>query len=211
MFYMTPGSCSTGIHVLLETLELPFEVTVLNLPAGDHRAPAYLALNPKGTIPALRLEDGRVLTEFQAIAGWLARGHPRARLLPEDPTLAALAMGLMDHVVGTVHGQGYTRIFAAEAYLPPGLPVPDRGTWLQAIQARGREIVTEAFAIIDAALPQAGYAVGADFSVADAALFYVEFWAGKIGLPLPSRCAAHLAKVRERPVVQRVLREEGYR
>ena len=43
-FYMTPGSCSTGIHILLETLELPFEAWVLNLPAGDHLKPEYPAL-----------------------------------------------------------------------------------------------------------------------------------------------------------------------
>jgi len=60
-------------------------------------------------------------------------------------------------------------------------------------------------------LPETGYAIGADFSIADAALFYVEFWADKTGLPLPPRCAAHYQLVRSRPVVQRVLREEGYR
>jgi glutathione S-transferase len=53
--------------------------------------------------------------------------------------------------------------------------------------------------------------VGGEFSVADAALFYVEFWADKTGLALPSRCAAHYRLVKARPVVQRVLREEGYR
>ena len=39
-----PGSCSTGIHILLETLELPFQVSIVNLPAGDHRQPEYLAI-----------------------------------------------------------------------------------------------------------------------------------------------------------------------
>jgi glutathione S-transferase len=53
--------------------------------------------------------------------------------------------------------------------------------------------------------------MGAHFTIADAALFYVEFWADKTGLPLPPRCAAHYRRVRARPVVQRVLREEGYR
>ncbi|WP_428422258.1 glutathione S-transferase family protein [Methylibium sp.] len=211
MFYMTPGSCSTGIHILLETLELPFEVTVLNLPAGDHRRPEYLALNPKGTIPALRLSDGRVLTEFQAIAYWLARQHPRARLLPDDPLQAASAIELMEHVVGSVHGQGYTRVFTPDNYLPPGLDAAARSAGRDAIQARGREMVGEAFAIVEARLPEAGFALGADFSIADAALFYVEFWADKIGLALPPRCAAHYRRVRARPVVQRVLSEEGYR
>ena len=210
-FYMTPGSCSTGIHILLEELELPFEVTIVNMLAGDHRRPDYLALNPKGTIPTLMLDDGRALTEFQAIAYWLARSYPRKRLLPQDPLQAALALGLMDYVVGTVHGQGYTRIFTTERYLPAGLTDAEQTTWQQGIQARGREIVNEAFTVIAARLPDTGYAVGADFSIADAALFYVEFWADKIGLALPPRCAAHYQLVRARTVVQRVLREEGYR
>lgn len=210
-FYMTPGSCSTGIHILLEELELPFEVTIVNMPAGDHRRPDYLALNPKGTIPTLVLDDGRALTEFQAIAYWLARRYPRKRLLPEGPLPAALAIGLMEYVVGTVHGQGYTRIFTTDRYLPEGMAGTDCAAWQQGIQARGREIVADAFAVIEMRLPETGYALGADFSIADAALFYVEFWADKTGLPLPPRCAAHYQLVRARPVVQRVLREEGYR
>jgi glutathione S-transferase len=210
-FYMTPGSCTTGIHILLEELELPFEVTIVNMPAGDHKRPDYLALNPKGTIPTLVLDDGQALTEFQAIAYWLARRYPRRRLLPEDPLLAAQAIELMDYVVGTVHGQGYTRVFTTGRYLPAGLNPSLLAPWEQGIAARGREIVNEAFAIIDARLPETGYALGADFSIADAALFYVEFWADKTGIALPPRCAAHYQLVRARPVVQRVLREEGYR
>jgi glutathione S-transferase len=210
-FYMTPGSCSTGIHILLEELDLPFEVTIVNLPAGDHLKPAYRALNPKGTIPTLVLDDGQALTEFQAIAYWLARSYPRKRLLPDDPLQAALALELMDYVVGTVHGQGFTRIFTTDRYLPTGLADNHREAWQSGVQARGREIVNEAFAVIESRLPDAAYALGADFTIADAALFYVEFWADKTGLILPPRCAAHYQLVRNRPVVQRVLREEGYR
>jgi glutathione S-transferase len=210
-FYMTPGSCTTGLHILLEELELPFEVTIVNMPAGEHKRPEYLALNPKGTIPTLVLDDGQALTEFQAIAYWLARRYPRKRLLPEDPLLAAQAIELMDYVVGTLHGQGYTRIFTPERYLPAGLNPSLLAPWEQGVQTRGREIVREAFAIIESRLPEAGYACGADFSIADAALFYVEFWADKTGIALGPRCAAHYQRVRARPVVQRVLREEGYR
>ena len=210
-FYMTPGSCSTGIHILLEELDLPFEVTIVNMPAGDHRRPEYLALNPKGTIPTLVLDDGHALTEFQSIAYWLARSYPRRRLLPDDALLAAKTMELMDYVVGTVHGLGYTRLFTTERYLPVGMADTDTAAWQLGIQARGREIINEAFAIIEARLPATGYAIGDDFTIADAALFYVEFWADKTGLALPPRCAAHYQRVRARPVVQRVLREEGYR
>jgi glutathione S-transferase len=210
-FYMTPGSCTTGIHILLEELELPFQVTIVNLQAGDHRQPAYLALNPKGSIPTLLLDDGTALTSFPSIAYWLARRHPRKRLLSDDPLLAARTLELMDYAVDTVHGQGFTRIFTTERYLPEGLNPAESAQWTAAITERGRAIVREAFDVIEARLPETGYAMGADFTIADAALFYVFFWASKTSLPMPPRCQALFERIRARPVVNQVLREEGYR
>jgi glutathione S-transferase len=86
-FYFTPGACSIGIHILLEELDLIFEAYVINLLAGDHMKPAFLAINPKATIPTLVRDDNTALTEFQAIAYWLARRHPKAGLLPDDEDL----------------------------------------------------------------------------------------------------------------------------
>lgn len=210
-FHMTPGSCTTGIHILLEELELPFQVTIVNLQAGDHRQPAYLAINPKGTIPTLLLDDGTALTSFPAIAYWLARRHPRKRLLNDDPFLAARTLELLDYAVNTVHGQGFTRIFTTERYLPEGLDPTETARWTAAIAAQGQTIVREAFAVVEAGLPEGGYATGADFTIADAALFYVFFWASKTDIPLPPRCQALFERIRARPVVHQVLREEGYR
>jgi glutathione S-transferase len=201
--YMTPGSCSTGIHILLEELDLPFEAYIVNLPAGDHLKPDYRAINPKSTIPTLVRDDGSALTEFQAIAYWLARKYPKAKLLPGDADGDAQAIEAMDYVVGTIHGQGYTRIFTTAHYTP-------NAAEHAAVKARGREIVAQSFAIMNDALAGKEYIAGS-FSIADAALFYVEFWADKIGITLPLHCQAHYQRMRARPVVQRVLREEGYR
>ena len=201
--YMAPGSCSTGIHILLEELDLPFEAHILNLPAGEHLQPEYVALNPKSTIPTLVRKDGSVLTEFQAIAYWLARQYPKAKLLPGDADGDTRAIEIMDYVVGTLHGQGYTRIFVTDSYT-------DKPEEQETIKARGREIVAQGFAILNEVLTGPEYALGA-FSIADVALFYVEFWADKIGIPLPANCLAHYQRMRARPVVQRVLAEEGYR
>jgi len=210
-FYMTPGSCTTGIHILLEELELPFQVSIVNLQAGDHRQPAYLALNPKGTIPTLLLDDGTALSSFPSIACWLARRHPRKRLLSDDPLLAARTLELLDYAVNTVHGQGFTRIFTTERYVPEGLDPTDTSRWTASITAQGQAIVREAFDVIEARLPDTGYAMGTDFTIADAALFYVFFWASKTNLPMPPRCQALFERIRARPVVNQVLREEGYR
>lgn len=202
-FYMTPGSCSTGIHILLEELELVFEVYLVNLMAGDHLRPENLAVNPKGTIPTLVRDDGSVITEFQAIAWWLARAYPKAKLLPEDIEGGVRVIETLDYVVGTIHGQGYTRIFTTNNYSSDAAEHA-------AIQVRGREIVSKGLALMDGVLAGKEYVVGS-FSIADAALFYVEFWADKIKLELPPNCLAHYQRMLQRPAVRRVLMEEGYR
>lgn len=209
-FYMTPGSCSTGIHILLETLEVPFEVWIVNLPGGDNLRPEYLAINPRGTVPTLVLHDGRALTDFKSMAMWLARTYPRGRLLPTDPVLADRAVDLLDFALVRLHGEGFTRIFTTDRYLPASAMQP--GSALRDdVAALGREIVRQGFDRLEQDLPSEGYAVGPQFSVADAALFYNEFWADKVGIPLPPKVQAHYARVRARPVVRQVLAEEGYR
>jgi len=201
-FYLTPGSCSTGIHILLEELELVFEAHIVNLLAGTQNTPEYLALNPKATIPTLVRNDGSALTEFQAIAYWLARSYPKAKLLPGDPDSDALVIELMDYVVGTLHGQGFTRIFTTDRYT-------SNEADFEAVKAQGVDIVNRGFAIINDSLQPQGYVMGA-FTIADAALFYVEFWADKIGISLPENCLNHYRLILTRPVVRRVLMEEGY-
>lgn len=201
-FYMTPGSCSTGIHILLEELNLLFEVYIVNLPAGDQYKPEYVAINPKSTIPVLVRDDGKALTEFPAIAYWLARSYPKAGLLPGDPDGDALVMETMDYVVGTLHMQGFTRIFTTENY------VFDPEDTVR-VKAQGEVIVKKGLAILDKVLAGKKYIAG-DFSIADAALFYVEFWADKLKMKLPENCRAHYQRMLTRPAVQQVLREEGY-
>lgn len=202
-FYMTPGSCTTGIHILLEELELAFEVYPVNLLAGDNRKPEYLAINPKGAIPTLVKDDGQAITEFQAIAYWLARKYPRRALLPADLDQETRAIEVMDYAVGTLHMQGFARIFTTANFTPSEADH-------EAVAARGREIVQAGFAVMAEMLRGRDY-VADTFSIADAALFYCEFWADKTGLPLPAAVDAHYRRMLTRPAVRRVLAEEGYR
>jgi glutathione S-transferase len=202
-FYFTPGSCSTGIHILLEELELVFEAHLVNLLAGDQNKPEYVAMNPKSSIPTLVLDDGNVITEFQAIAWYLAQSHPKAKLLPDDPLAQVRVLEMMDYAVGTLHMQGFARIFTTEQFCA-------NEAEHEAVKAKGREIIDKGFAVIDQRLGGRDYVSG-EFSIADAALFYVEFWADKSDIPLPDNCTGHYEAMRARPVVQRVLLEEGYR
>jgi glutathione S-transferase len=201
-FYMTPGSCSTGIHIILEELEEVFEAHIVNMPAGDHFQPAYVAINPKSTIPALVRRDGSVLTEVVAIAYWLARTHKRAKLWPDCADAESRALEVVAYVTGTLHGQGFARIFATGTFTKNQAEQAE-------VQALGRRIVENGFGLLDATMPAEGYVAG-DFSVADPILFYVAFWADKTNIRLPGKIAAHYRRMLGRPVVQRVLREEGY-
>lgn len=111
-------------------------------------------------------------------------------------------MEIMDYVVATIHMQGFARIFTTANFIPAE-------AYHEAVKARGEEIVTKGFTILNNILPDVGYAVG-EFSIADAALFYVEFWADKLHMELPLNCRAHYQQMLTRPVVKRVLMEEGY-
>ncbi|HXH72438.1 MAG TPA: glutathione S-transferase family protein [Mariprofundaceae bacterium] len=200
-FYMTPGSCSTGIHILLEELGLIFEAYVINLLAGDQFKPEYLVINPRGSVPALVLEDGTALTSWQSIACRLAEAYPKARLLPENDDRARV-MNVMDYAVNTMHGEGFARIFTTDRF---ALDEEDAMDEL----ALGRRIVDKGFARLDALLEGRDYVAG-QFSIADAALFYIEFWADRTDIPLPANCRAHYERMLQRPAVRQVLMEEGY-
>jgi glutathione S-transferase len=201
--YMTPGSCSTAIHIILEELDEIFEAHVVNLPAGDQFKPDYLAINPKANIPALIRPDGSVLTEVPAIAFWLGRARSRGKLWPREIDDETRVIELMSFVAGSIHGHGFARIFATGNFCPDS-------TLHESVKAQGRALVEKTFAIVNRQLEGKTWFAG-DFSVADAVLFYVEFWADKIEIALPANVLRHYRAMLARPAVSRVLREEGYR
>jgi glutathione S-transferase len=199
--YYAPGACSIGIHVLLEEIGKPYDAERVNLQQGEQYQPAFTTVNPKSKVPTLVRDDGSVLTEFPAIAYWLARTNPFANLLPDDIDQQARALELLDYAVATIHMQGFARLFRAAGFTPNAADE-------EAVKARGKEIADKGFGLIDKALDGRDYAVG-KFSIADVAIFYVEFWSKRLGVTLPANSAAHLNRMLVRPAVQRVLRQEG--
>jgi glutathione S-transferase len=199
--YYAPGACSIGIHVLLEEIGKPYEAERVNLQQGEQYKPPFTTINPKSKVPTLAKDDGSVLTEFPAIAYWLAKTNPFANLLPDDIDQQARALELLDYAVATIHMQGFGRQFRASNFTPSAADE-------EAVKARGKELAERGFAQLDKALEGKDYAVG-KFSIADAAIFYVEFWSKRVGMTLPPNCAAHLDRMLARPAVQRTLQQEG--
>jgi glutathione S-transferase len=200
--YYAPGVCSIGIHVLLEEIGKPYDLEAVNLREGAQYKPEFTGVSPKSKVPALERDDGSVLTEFPAIATYLAKTNPQAKLIPQDLETEIRAIEAMEYVVGTMHAQAFSRIFRPDRYGPADQE--------EQIKARGREMFNKGFALMDKALAGKSYLGGGDLSIADAALFYVEFWAaGHLKMQLPPNVAAHYERMKSRPAVQRVMKQEG--
>lgn len=201
LFY-APGACSLGIHLLLEEIGKPYEAVLLNLREGAQFKPEFTSINAKSKVPTLLRDDGSVLTEYPAIAYYLAATNPEAMLLPADPAMAARALELTDFAVATMHMQGFSRIFRPANFAPSEADH-------EAVKARGREIYEKGLAVMDRALEGQDYLCG-EFSIADSALFYVCFWwAARLGHALPANVAAHYDRMKARPAVVRTMAAEG--
>jgi glutathione S-transferase len=198
----SPGACSIGIHVLLEEIGKPYEAVQVNLREGAHFKPDFTQVNPKSKVPTLVRDDGSVLTEYPAIAYWLARTNPEKKLLPDDVESQARALEAMDYAVATIHMQGFARLFRSSNFTPSAADE-------EKVKERGKELAATGFEVMDKTLGGKDYLVGA-FSIADTALFYTEFWGAKrMGMKLPANCEAHLNRMLARPAVQRVMQQEG--
>ena len=200
LFY-APGAGSIGIHVLLEEIGKPYETTALNLREGEQHKPFFSDVNPKAKVPTLVRDDGSVLTEFPAIAYYLARTNPDRKLLPDDIEGQVRCLELIDYIVATIHMQGFSRIIRPTNFAPNAIDEDH-------VKARGVELATKGFAVLDRALAGRDYLLGT-FSIADAALFYVEFWARRLAVTLPENCVTHLERMLARPAVKATLAAEG--
>jgi glutathione S-transferase len=200
--YYFPNTCALGIHVLLEEIGQPFELQSVDFMKQEQYGATFTALNPKAKVPMLERDDGSLLTEFPAIAWYLARTNPDAKLLPEDIESEARALEILDYLIATVHMRGFTRIFRPGAFAPS--PADE-----EKVKEAGKGIATQGFNILAPVLGDKDYMLGA-FSIVDAALFFLEHWAvNRVGMALPPGFMAHLDRMLARPAVQRALAAEG--
>jgi len=201
--YYSPGACSLGIHVVLEEIGQPYEAVPTPLKEGAQNKPEFQAMNPKGKVPTLQRDDGSVLTEWPAIAFWLAASNPAAKLWPEGIEAQTRAYEVMDYVCGTIHPQGFTRLFNQARFAPSEADHPK-------VIEQGRAIAEKGFAVLDKQWAGNEWVLPSGYSVADAAVFFVSYWAAKrMNMTLPPRIAAHFERMLARPAVQRALAAEG--
>ena len=200
--YYSPGACSLGIHILLEYVGAPFELALVALKDGAQFKPGYVAVNNKSKVPALERDDGSVLTEYGAIAAYIARCHPAAALIPNGAELEARSWEMLEYATATIHMQGYARMVRPYNFAPSE---SDH----DAVRARGLEIFTKGLAIAGEKLEGHIQAGPQALTIGDTALFYVSRWARAKDLELPPNVALHYARMTALPAVQRAMAAEG--
>lgn len=201
-FFYSPNACSLGIHVLLEEIGKPYERLWVDFSKGAQYKEPYVSLNPKSKVPALLRDDGVLVTEWPAIAWYLAKTNPEVNLLPSTIDGEVRTLELLDYMIATVHMRGFTRIFRPAMFTPTIADEP-------AVQQTGRDIIDTGLKLMAQVLGAKAYLLG-DYSIADAALFFLEHWAvTRAAVQIPPALEGHLERMRARPAVQRALAAEG--
>jgi glutathione S-transferase len=196
--YYSPGACSLSPHIVLLEAGLPFSVERVDLRTKKTETGAdYLAVNPKGAVPALVLDNGALLTEGAVITQYIADQKPDAGLAPRSGSFERYQlMELLNYIASEVH-KGFGPLFNPKA----------SSEWKAAAIAG----LSAKFDWLTSFLGSKPYLLGAHFSVADAYLFTVLGWSGKVGIELSKWpvLAAYHARVAQRPKVQTAMKAEG--
>lgn len=201
-FYFSPGSCALASHIALAESGLPYQVKKLNFAEGEQRSEAYLAINPKGRVPALVTDKG-VVTETVAILGYIAQVAPEARLAPlADPFLFARMQAFNAYMASTVH--------VAHAHGRRGYRWADQETSFQDMKNKLPQVMSECFRLIEDGMLEGPYVLGEHYSTADPYLFLMSGWlkSDRVEIADFPRVHAHYRMMLERPAVQKALAEE---
>jgi glutathione S-transferase len=187
--YSVSGNCHK-LRLLLEQLGHEYRWVEVDSSKGETRTPEYLAKNPNGRVPMLELEDGRILVESNAILCYLAEG---TRYLPADAWLRAQALSWM-----FFEQYSHEPYIAVARFICGWTPLDSpRRADLPRLRERGNQ----ALAVMETHLQSAAWFTGADYGIADIALFAYTDVAHQGGFDLAAfpQVSAWLARVRATP------------
>lgn len=196
--FLKPGACSLSPHIVLEELGLPYQTESVDLKTKQTASGQdFLAINPKGYVPALQLDGGELLTEGPAIVQYLADLAPEKKLAPANGSLQRYQLQSWLTFIGTELHKSCSPFFN------PAAP--------QAMKDMACANLERRLAYVAQQLEGRDYLLGGDFSVADAYLFTVLGWFKYLPVDLSAwpLLQAYQARVAARPAVQTALKAEG--
>ena len=198
LFY-APGTCSLASHIALEEVGAAYEAYRVDFSRAEQTTPDYLAVNPKGRVPALATERG-TLTETPAILAFIAQSFPEARLAPlDDPFEFARLQSFLSYLCSTVH--------VAHAHARRGARWADDPAAHEAMKAKVPQNMADCFALVEASMFAGPFVMGGTYTIADPYLFTIAGWLEADGVD-PGRFPKildHRNRMAERPAVARVL------
>ena len=167
-YYYAPRTCALAAHSALEHAGANYEAIVLNFAAQAQRSPEFLAINPKGRVPALVTERG-ILTEIPALLLFVAQRFPEAGLAPLDDIFALAQMQAFNsYLCSTVH--------VAHAHRVRGARWADDPAAIEAMKAKVPQNMTECMLLIEKTMLQGPWVLGDCYSVADMYLYTISGW-----------------------------------
>jgi glutathione S-transferase len=196
--YYSPGACSLSPHIALCESGLQFEIEKVDTKTKKTASGAdFLAINPNGYVPVLKIAEGQVLTEGPAIVQWIADQKPETHLAPPNGTFERAKLQQWLNFISTEIHKSYSPLFSAE--------VPD------AYKTMTKDKLFKRYAYVNDQLKGKQFLVGNNFTVADGYLFTVTNWANFLKLDLSEfrEVAAFSDRVNSRPKVLQALKAEG--
>jgi len=200
--YYAPHTCALASHIALEQAGAVYEAVRLDFRAEAQRAPAYLAINPKGRVPALVTPRG-VLTETPAILAFIAQSFPEARLAPlDDPFDFARMQAFNSYLCSTVH--------VAHAHRVRGYRWADDPAAIEEMKRKAPRVLADCFDLIERTMIAGPWVLGEAISVCDAYLYTVTGWlaGARIETARYPKIADHHGRMALEPAVRRVLAAE---
>jgi glutathione S-transferase len=197
--YFSPGACSLSPHIALREAGLPFELEQVDLRAKKTKTGEdFLAINPKGYVPALRLDDGELLTEGAIIVQYIADHRPALELAPPAGTPERRRLQEWLHFIATELHKGFGPINNPKS----------SDELREALRTR----LFSRFAFLGARVERQRFLVGETFTVADGYAYYVLRSLRKLDASALQRIpalGAYFDALSSRPAVRAALEAEG--
>jgi len=196
--YWVKGTISIAVAIALEEAGLPYDALQMDFKTADQTKPDYLAVNPKGRVPALALEDGTVLTETGALLDYIAAIAPTANLAPTAPQDAAHVRSAMYYLASTMH--------IAHAHKMRGSRWATQQSSFDDMTAMVPETMAACAAYVDTHILRGDYVLGDAFSIADPYLYVVCNWLSGDGVDvaLYPKIQNFMSQMQTRPSVQTI-------
>ena len=200
--YYAPHTCSLASHIALEEARAEYSLARIDFGKDEQRSPEYLAVNPKGRVPAMVTERG-ILTETPAMLAFIAQMFPRARLAPlDDPFAFAQVQEFKSYLCSTVH--------VAHAHRMRGRRWVDDEAAIEAMKRKVPQSVGACYELIEQQMLKSPWVMGETYTICDPYLFTLAQWMEGDGVD-PKRFPKvneHRRRMSERPSVREAIAQE---